>query len=228
MSKRDTIFCRRPETTTERNSNVFDQKRAKDTASVELEMQEEYNKLEVLAFEMDATIESLEDQLATAHEEKDVITSRSESLALELQELSDELDLTRSELCLLKEEVSVLKTSLEESRAYGQELDSSLNSMLEEKDELSMQLTEALLTMEEEKAIWMSKEKASVEVLEEKTKLYTAKISMLSEELLQVRNELGNCTKYSKDIEERLRRLEEEASSVKCRETSSVVDLTGQ
>ncbi|XP_073292654.1 kinesin-like protein KIN-7O isoform X2 [Primulina huaijiensis] len=226
MSKRDTIFGRRHETTTERNSNVFDQKRAKDTASVELEMQEEYNKLEVLAFEMDATIESLEDQLATAHEEKDVITSRSESLALELQELSDELDLTRSELCLLKEEVSVLKTSLEESRAYGQELDSSLNSMLEEKDELSMQLTEALLTMEEEKAIWMSKEKASVEVLEEKTKLYTAEISMLSEELLQVRNELGNCTKYSKDIEERLRRLEEEASSVKCRETSSVVDLT--
>lgn len=64
--------------------------------------------MEVLAFEMDANIVSLEDQLATAHEEKDVITSRSESLALELQELSDELDLTRSELCLLKEEISIL------------------------------------------------------------------------------------------------------------------------
>ncbi|XP_073119255.1 kinesin-like protein KIN-7O isoform X2 [Henckelia pumila] len=225
MSKRDTLFGRRHETTTERSSNMFDQKRAKGTAAVELEMQEEYNKLEVLAFEMDSAIESLEDQLATAHEEKDVITSRSESLALELQELSNELDLTRSELSLLKEEVSVLKTSLEESRVYGQELDSSLNSLLEEKDELSMQVTEALLTMEEEKAIWMSKEKASVEVLEEKTELYTAEISMLSEELLEVRNELENCTKYSKDIEERLRGLEE-ASLVKCRETSSVVDLT--
>lgn len=48
------------------------------------------------------------------------------------------------------------------------------------------QLTEALLTTEEEKAIWSSKEKASMEVIGEKEKQYTAEIATLSKNLSEV------------------------------------------
>lgn len=48
------------------------------------------------------------------------------------------------------------------------------------------QLTEALLTMEEDKVIWLSKEKASVEAIGQKEKLYTAEIASISEKLSEV------------------------------------------
>lgn len=48
------------------------------------------------------------------------------------------------------------------------------------------QLTEALLTMEEDKAISLSKERASIEAIGQKEKLYTAEIALISEKLLEV------------------------------------------
>ena len=56
------------------------------------------------------------------------------------------------------------------------------------------QLTNALLEMEEEKAIWFAKEKASVEAIEERAKLYNAETMSLSKGLLEVtfKFKLGN------------------------------------
>ncbi|KAK4404781.1 Kinesin-like protein KIN-7O [Sesamum angolense] len=185
MSKRESIIGRRRDSTIDRSSNVFDQKRTKGPTAL-TELEEEYKKLEVVAFEMETVIGALEEQLAIANGEKDAATSRAESLASDLQALSDELYLSNSELSTLKEEVSILRTSLEESRSHVQEMESSLITLTEEKEDLSMQLTEALLTMEEEKAIWSSKEKASVEFIGEKEKLYAAEIASLSEKLSEV------------------------------------------
>lgn len=61
---------------------------------------------------MEATIASLEDQLAIANEEKDIANSRADSLASDLQAMSDELHLSNSELRTLQEEVSVLVSLL--------------------------------------------------------------------------------------------------------------------
>ncbi|GFP80821.1 kinesin-related protein 4 [Phtheirospermum japonicum] len=184
MSKREPIIGTRRDSVIDRSSNVFDHKRNKGSNS--LADLEEYKKLELLAFEMEDTIASLEDELTMANEEKDAATSRAESLASDLQSLSDELSLSNSELCALKEEVSVLRTSLEESSSHAREMESSVNNLSEEKEDLSMQFTEALLAMEEEKAIWSSKEKASVEFIGEKEKLFTAEIASLSQKLSEV------------------------------------------
>ncbi|EYU18637.1 hypothetical protein MIMGU_mgv1a000444mg [Erythranthe guttata] len=184
MSKRESIIGKMRDPTTDRSSNVFDQKRAKGSAA--LAELEEYKKLEVLAFEMEITIASLEEQLAMANDEKDISTSRAEELASDLQALSDELHLSKSELTTLREEVPILRRSLEEFSFHAQKMESSLQTLSEEKEDLSMQLTEALMTMEEEKAIWSSKEKASVEVIGVKEKQYTAEIASLSKQLSEV------------------------------------------
>lgn len=41
--------------------------------------------------------------------------------------------------------------------------------------------------MEEEKAIWFAKERASIEAIEEKAKLYNAEITSLSKAMSEVR-----------------------------------------
>lgn len=48
------------------------------------------------------------------------------------------------------------------------------------------QLADALLAIEEEKAIWLAKERASVEAIEEKTNVYNAEIASLSEAMTKV------------------------------------------
>jgi hypothetical protein len=47
-------------------------------------------------------------------------------------------------------------------------------------------LTDALLEMEEERAIWSAKEKASIEAIEHKAKLYNREIASLSRETSEV------------------------------------------
>lgn len=49
------------------------------------------------------------------------------------------------------------------------------------------QLTDSLLEMEEERAIWSAKEKASIEAIEEKSKVYNMEITSLSQEMSEVR-----------------------------------------
>lgn len=57
---------------------------------------------------MEITIASLEDQLTIANDEKDVAANRAENLASDLQALSDELQLSKTDLGALEEEVSNL------------------------------------------------------------------------------------------------------------------------
>ncbi|KAL2501882.1 P-loop containing nucleoside triphosphate hydrolase superfamily protein [Forsythia ovata] len=227
MSKRDSVVGRRRDSVIDRSSNAFEHKRTKGLSPLaEQELQEDYKRLEVLAFEMEATIASLEEQLAIAHGEKDVATSRSESLASDLKELSDELYDSNSKLSTLTEEVSALSTTLEESELQRQKVESSLSSLLEEKEELSMQLAEALLTMEEEKALWSSKERASVKAIEEKAKSYHSEIALLSKELSEVKDELEICRRECKDLDVRLTISEENANLEKqcSSEKSSEID----
>lgn len=49
------------------------------------------------------------------------------------------------------------------------------------------QLSDSLLEMEEEKAVWSAKERASIEAIEEKARLYNTEIVALSKELSEVR-----------------------------------------
>ncbi|KAL6498525.1 hypothetical protein OROHE_026622 [Orobanche hederae] len=210
MSKHEFISGRRHDSVIDRGSNIFDHKRNKGSNKSSLEL-EEYSKLEVLAFEMETTIASLEDELAMANEEKNAATSRAESLAFDLQSLSNELSKSNSELCALQEEISALRTSLEESKSYSEKMESSVKTLSEEKEDLSMQFTEALLAMEEEKAIWFSKEKASVEFIVEKEKKFTAEIATLSQKLIEARNELEICRKNYEDHKQLLTTLEDNA-----------------
>ncbi|KAI8543894.1 hypothetical protein RHMOL_Rhmol08G0254000 [Rhododendron molle] len=236
INKRESLAGRRRDSVVDRTSNVFDPKRAKGLpASFDQTLQEDYKKLEVLAFEMETTIASLEEELAAAREEKDVTVSRTESLTSDLQTLYDKLSLSNLELSTLQGEVSDLRLCLEESKSHNHELEGFIKTLVEEKEELAMQLTEALLSMEEEKAIWSAKEKASIEAIEDKSRSYNAEITLLSKEMLEdgysfrnnsilrllvagvawlideVRNELASCRNERKVREEKLVGSEENA-----------------
>ncbi|THF97261.1 hypothetical protein TEA_008089 [Camellia sinensis var. sinensis] len=176
ISKRESLAGRNRDSIIDRSSNVFDPRRAK---GLSVSYDQTFQKLEVLAFEMETTIASLEEELATANEEKEKAISRSESLASDLQALSDNLNMSNSKMNILEEEIS------------------------------DLQLTEALLAMEEEKAIWSAKEKASIEAIEEKGRLYNAETMFLSEGISEVRNELASCREECKVLQERLTCSEE-------------------
>lgn len=202
ISKRDSVVGRRRDSAVERSSNVFELKHGRSPAIAA--EQDEYKKLEVLAFEMETTIASLEEELSVAHKEKDEATSQAEGLSCELNTLSEELNMSNMELATLKEEVSCLKSSLEECRSHNQNLENSLNTLLEEKDEMAMQLTDALLLLEEEKAIWFAKEKASVEAIEEKATSYNTEVTIFLKEISEVKRELESCRKECKVLEDQV------------------------
>ncbi|KAJ8535599.1 hypothetical protein K7X08_023319 [Anisodus acutangulus] len=204
INKRDSIIGRGRDSVVDRSSNVFDSKRAKSSSVCVEHVQEEYRKLEVLAFEMETTIASLEEELTISHAEKEEANSRAENLACELQALSDELNMSNTELSMLKEEVSCLRLCSEESESRCQRLETSVNLLIEEKEDLAMQLTDALLAMEEEKAIWFAREKATVEAINEKAKSYSAEIANVSQKMTEVTNELESCRMQCKLLEERL------------------------
>ncbi|KAI6696909.1 hypothetical protein NL676_017028 [Syzygium grande] len=181
INKRESLAGRRCD------SVAIDSKRSKGHVHIDQTMQEEYRRLEVLAFEMEATIASLEEELAAACKEKDEVMSKCESLALELE-----------------------NGKLEESQSYQQKLEASINQLVNEKEELAMQLTDSLLEMEEEKAIWSAKEQASIKAIEKNTKLSNAEITSLSTELSEVKNELKFCKDQCKVLREQLKLYEEE------------------
>lgn len=66
---------------------------------------EDYKKLEVLVFEMETQIASLEEELAIAYKDKEEAQIRSEILTAEMEALSDKLNLSNSELKVFEEEV---------------------------------------------------------------------------------------------------------------------------
>lgn len=71
-------------------------------------LKEEYRKLEVLAFEMESTIASLEEELAAAKHENEGLILKSGSLASEQEEQSEKINLLNLELSKLHEEIHVL------------------------------------------------------------------------------------------------------------------------
>ncbi|XAR54557.1 hypothetical protein NMG60_11029746 [Bertholletia excelsa] len=205
ISKHESLAGKRRDSVVERSSNIFDPKKAKGlSVSFEQMLQEEYKKLEVLAFEMETTIASLEDELTAANEEKQMAISRNESLVSEMQVLSDKLDKSCSELNILQEEVSDLSLHLEETKSLNQKLEGSITVLVEEKEELAMQLAEALLAAEEEKVIWSAKEKASLEAIEEQAKSHNSEIMLLSKEM----SELLTAKAEVEELTNRLSRLE--------------------
>ncbi|KAG4123374.1 hypothetical protein ERO13_D11G323100v2 [Gossypium hirsutum] len=222
INKRESLAGRRRDSVFDRNAKVFDPKKAK----AEQIMQEDYKKLEVLAFEMETTIASLEEELAAACRDREEAISRSEDLALEFEVLTEKLDISSSEINALQEELSRLKLSLEQSNSSQQGMEASIKSLLAEKEELAMQLTNSLLEMEEEKAIQCAREKASIEAIEEKRKLYDSQITSLSEKLSEVTEELELCRKECNDLRERLTDCDERAElEKKCSiEKSSEID----
>ncbi|XWS59013.1 hypothetical protein CRYUN_Cryun08bG0084400 [Craigia yunnanensis] len=208
ISKRDSLAGRRRDSVFDRNSKVFDPKKAK---ALEQTMQEDYKKLEVFAFEMETTIASLEEELAAAHRDREEAISRSKDLALEFETLKKKLDISSSEINALREDLSSLKLSLEQSNSNQQGMESSIKRLLAEKEELAMQLTNSLLELEEERAIQCGREKASVEAIEEKAELYNSEITSLSETLSEVMKELESSRKECDVLREQLTYFDENA-----------------
>ncbi|XP_031401118.1 kinesin-like protein KIN-7O isoform X2 [Punica granatum] len=220
INKRESLAGRR------RESVMIDSKRSRtQTVTVDQTMQEEYRQLEVLAFEMESTIASLEEELAAAKHENGDLTSKNESLASELEYQSEKIGLLNLELNKLHEEVEKLNLELQESNSYKQQMEISIIKMAEEKEELALQLSESLLEMEEEKAIWCSKERASLQALEEKAKLYNVEKASLSKEMEKVRKELQSWKENCNALGEELRCSEEDVEREKKCSEDKIVEI---
>ncbi|XP_062166470.1 kinesin-like protein KIN-7O isoform X1 [Alnus glutinosa] len=212
INKRESLVGRRRDSVFDRNSKVVDPKKAKGLAvPFEHTLQEENKKLEVLAFEYETDMASLEEELAAAYREKEEVLSRNEGMASEIEALSEQLNVSNTELNVLQEEISALRHCLEESKSNQQEMENSVKKLVEEKEELAMQLSDSLLEIEEERAIWSAKEKASIEAIQENTKLYDVEIMMLSKGMTEVRNELESCREECRVLKERSTYYEENA-----------------
>ncbi|CAM8963033.1 unnamed protein product [Rhodiola kirilowii] len=203
ISKRDSIASQRRDSVSDWNSNVYDSKRG------------DYQKLEVLAFEMEATIASLEEQLSIAVQEKKKFQSENDKLALDLDTMSEKLNSCNNEITALQEEVSCLKSMLVEYGSSLQSMQSQIDSLEREKEEFAMQLANALLESEEEKAIWSAKEKASLQTIEEKSSSYNAAIRSLSNEVSAMADKLKFSEQECHSLRQRLAYLEDNNISQK-------------
>lgn len=85
--------------------NNFELENFSSESFLSCSFKEDYKKLEVFAFEMETTIASLEEELTAACKDKEEVVFRNETLAAELEALSDELNTSNSELKMLQEEV---------------------------------------------------------------------------------------------------------------------------
>ncbi|KAG6694403.1 hypothetical protein I3842_09G046800 [Carya illinoinensis] len=205
ISKRDSFAGRR-------RDSVIDPKRAKGSSVFfEQTMQEGNKKLEVLAFEYETAIASLEEELATAYREKEEAILRNECMASELEALSEQFKISNKDLNVSKEEVSALRQYVEDYKSNQQKMESSIRKLVEEKEELAMQLSDSLLEMEEERAIWSTKERVSIKAIEEQGKLYDVEIMKLSRGMTEVRNELESCQEECRVLRERLTSSEKNA-----------------
>ncbi|XP_023641305.1 kinesin-like protein KIN-7O isoform X2 [Capsella rubella] len=178
-------------------------------------LQEEFKQLEVLAFEMETTIASLEEELAAERGEKEETLSRNEGLDSEIRALTEKLEHSNTQLEHLQKDVIELKARLEGSSSDQQQLETNLKQLLEEKEELAMHLANSLLEMEEEKSIWNSKEKALTEAMEETIRLYNIQIESLSKEISEAKKELESFRLECVTLADRLRCSEENAKQEK-------------
>ncbi|KAJ4972044.1 hypothetical protein NE237_005143 [Protea cynaroides] len=212
ISKRDSLAGKRCDSVADRRreSKASDSNKAKVYNGLyEQTVQEEYKNLQVLAFEMETAIASLEEDLEAANREKAEAIIRNEVLTSELEAMFKKLDSLNSDLEMSQEDISRMRLKLSESDTMCHKMDRSLHMLLEEKEESAMLLTNALLELEEEKAIWAAKERASIEAIAEKTKLTNDGIILLSKELNEARHELEACSEECKVLREKLMLYEE-------------------
>ncbi|KAJ0984893.1 hypothetical protein J5N97_003249 [Dioscorea zingiberensis] len=209
MRKRDSLIDKRHE------SKTSDLGKAKGfTSIIEQTLQDDYEKLEVRAFEMEAELASLNEALVAAIEEKQEAFSRSEILDSELEAVISKLNSTNHEIESLQEEVASMKKKLHDSELFCKELEASLGLLSREKEEMALQLTDALLEVEAEKSTWSAKEKALSES-KERVKVSDNKIAKLSEDLLEVRCQLDSCREQCTILKEKLTISEENMSQEK-------------
>ncbi|GMH08127.1 hypothetical protein Nepgr_009967 [Nepenthes gracilis] len=212
ISRRESLVGRRRDSAADRMSKAFDIKRTRGLEdNFQQTLQEDYKKLEVLAFEMETTIASLEEDLSKANQEKEEFSFRIESLSSELEVLSDELNALNAERSMLHEENLGLRLRLEKSEASHEKLEGELNLLVEGREELAMQLTDAILELEEERAIWSAKEKASVEAIREKADIHNGEVMSLTSKISKMNNEMLSLREEFKALQERLKCAEENA-----------------
>ncbi|KQJ90276.1 hypothetical protein BRADI_4g30490v3 [Brachypodium distachyon] len=156
------------------------------------QMQEDYQRLELLASDMEAEIASLQETLMTSTGEKEEALSKLDLIALEQEDLENRFSATESKMMSLSEEVTLLTKKLEASESFGRKMEASLSSVSSEKEDLGMQLTDVLLEMESERSMWIAKEKAYLEAKQQVNKCNDEN-SKLSEDLIKVRQELAQC-----------------------------------
>ncbi|KAG1326558.1 kinesin-like protein KIN-7I [Cocos nucifera] len=184
--KRDSLIDRRCES----KSTDFTKPKGVSSA-VEPTLQEDYQKLEVHAFEMEAEIASLKEALISAIGEKEEAFARNDFLNSELESFSDKLNEADSKIKLLNEEVAAVTQRLHESESFSKKLEASLDSVYKEKEEMAMvirsfqQLTDALLEVEAEKSTWSAKERAFTEA-NGRLKISNDEIFKLSEDLSKI------------------------------------------
>ncbi|KAI3897684.1 hypothetical protein MKX03_019187 [Papaver bracteatum] len=192
-----------------RDSNMFDMKKSRGPAGPSIQtMQGEYEKLEVLAFEMETTIASLEEELKAVSTEKEEVLYNKDILASELEAMSLDLNSANLEKEVMQDELSSMRDKIADSMLACNKMESTISQMLEEKEELAMQLTNALMDLEEEKAIWSAKEKASIEAIADKGRI-SNELTQLSKEMLEVRHQLECFRDECKILKETLTLSEE-------------------
>ncbi|XP_072952929.1 kinesin-like protein KIN-7I isoform X2 [Typha angustifolia] len=198
IRKRDSVLDRR------RESKSFDISKSKElNAAAEQTFQEDYQTLELHAFELEAEIASLQEALTSVVGEKEDMIARDQFLESELEAFANKMNIADSEIKSLKEELAVTKQRLVASESFCRSLEDSLDSLSREKEDMAMQLTDALLEVEAEKSMWSAKEKAFIEA-NDRVKISNNEIHRLSEDLSEVRHELESCREQCSVLEQRL------------------------
>uniref|UniRef100_J3MXJ1 Kinesin motor domain-containing protein n=1 Tax=Oryza brachyantha TaxID=4533 RepID=J3MXJ1_ORYBR len=157
-----------------------------------VQIQEDYGKLEMHAFDMEAEIASLQEALVTSIAEKEEALSRVDLLTSALKDLESRLNSAESETNSLVEEIAVLTKKLDASESISKDLEASISSLTREKEDMGIQLTDVLLEMESERSMWAAKEKVYLEA-KQKLDICNENNCKVSEDLVKVRQELKCC-----------------------------------
>ncbi|XP_047047888.1 kinesin-like protein KIN-7I isoform X1 [Lolium rigidum] len=180
------------------------------------QMQEEYQRLEIHASDMEAEIASLQETLITSSVEKEEALSKVELMMLEHENLENRFTSTESKMNSLSDEIAVLNKKLDASESSRRKLEASLSSLSGEKEDLGMQLTDVLLEMESERSMWISKEKAYLEA-KQQLDICNDENSKLSEDLIKARQELVQCRELLKTLEGKMiLSVEDDLNEKKC------------
>ncbi|XP_052167501.1 kinesin-like protein KIN-7I isoform X2 [Oryza glaberrima] len=210
-----------------RDSFTVDKRHEQNVKSKELagiydqavQIQEDYGKLEMHAFDMEAEIASLQEALVTTIAEKEEALSRVELLTSAVEDLESRLNSAESETSSLLEETAVLTRKLDASESISKKLEASISSLSREKEDMGIELTDVLLEMESERSTWTAKEKAYLEA-KQKLNICNENNCKLSEDLIKVRQELVCCREQYSILEAKMIFSKNDTNEEKyCRET---------